>query len=188
MDALVQKRHFTDGRKRFDRNGEMASRGVLLPGLLKALLGNKYFSKAPPKTAGREQYGDKYVRALLAHRETRDAKPEDVVRTATILTALSIVDAFHRFIIPRVSPRARISELIVSGGGAHNPILMAQIESGLNGIRVCAADELGVPGDAKEAFAFAVLCWETLHRRPSNVPGATGAKKAVVLGKVCYAG
>ena len=83
---------------------------------------------------------------------------------------------------------AKIGELIVSGGGAHNPLLMAQLESGLNGVRVREAGELGVPGDAKEAFAFAVLAYETLHKRPANVPGATGAKKAVVLGKVCYAG
>jgi anhydro-N-acetylmuramic acid kinase len=182
IDALV--RHFTRGRKTFDRNAEIAAKGMLLPGLLQTLLRDKYFSSVPPKTAGREQYGEKYVRSLLAHREARRANPEDVVRTATILTALSIVDAFHRFIILR----AKVSELIVAGGGAHNPILMAQIESGLNGIRIRAAEELGVPGDAKEAFAFAVLAYQTLHKRPANVSGATGAKKAVVLGKVCYAG
>ena len=182
IDALV--RHFTGGRKTFDRNAEMAGRGDLLPGLLKSLLRDKYFLRPPPKTAGREQYGEKYVRSLLAHPEARRAKPEDVVRTATILTALSILDALHRFVIPR----AKIAELIVSGGGSHNPLLMAQIESGLRGVRVRASGELGVPEDAKEAFAFAVLAWETLHRRPANVPGATGAKKAAVLGKVCYAG
>jgi anhydro-N-acetylmuramic acid kinase len=76
----------------------------------------------------------------------------------------------------------------VSGGGAHNPLLMTQIEAALPGIRLRTSDEFGVPGDAKEAFAFALLGWETLHRRAANVPGATGAKKAVVLGKVCYAG
>jgi anhydro-N-acetylmuramic acid kinase len=107
-----------------------------------------------------------------------------LIRTATILTALSILDAFHRFI----EPKAKIGELIVSGGGARNPLLMAQIESGLKGVRVREAGELGVPGDAKEAYAFAVLACETLRRRSSNVPGATGARKAVVLGKVCYAG
>ena len=107
-----------------------------------------------------------------------------MIRTATILTALSIVDAFHHFI----GTKAKIGELVVSGGGAHNPLLIAQLESGLEGVRVREAGELGVPGDAKEAFAFAVLAHETLHQRPANVPGATGANKAVVLGKVCYAG
>jgi len=182
IDALV--RHFTHGRKGFDRNAETAAKGKLLPGLLQTLLRDRYFSIFPPKTAGREQYGERYLRALLSHREARRANPEDIVRTATILTALSILDAFHHFI----GPRAKIGELIVSGGGAHNPLLMAQLESGLNGVRVLDAGELGLPGDAKEAFAFAVLACETLRKRPANVPGATGAKKAVVLGKVCYAG
>jgi anhydro-N-acetylmuramic acid kinase len=182
IDALV--RHFTGGRKTFDRNAEFARRGELLPGLLASLLTDKYFLRPPPKTAGREQYGEKYVNSLLGLRDARLAKPEDVVRTATILTALSILDALHRFVIPRTT----ISELIVSGGGSHNPLLMAQLESGLERVRVRASGELGIPEDAKEAFAFAVLAWETIHRRPSNVPGATGAKRAAVLGKVCYAG
>jgi anhydro-N-acetylmuramic acid kinase len=182
MDALV--RRFTRGKKSFDRGGEMARRGKLLPGLLQHLLQDKFLSKAPPKTAGREQYGEVFVRALLARREARGAKPEDLVRTATIFTALSILDAFHRF----VAPRAKVTELIVSGGGARNPLLMAQIESGLRGVRLRESGEFGVAGDAKEAYAFAVLAYQTLRMRPSNVPGATGAKKAVVLGKVCYAG
>ncbi len=182
MDALV--RRFTHGRKSFDRGGEMAQSGTLLPGLLQHLLRDPFLKKAPPKTAGREQYGEEFVRSLLAHRDARGAKPENLVRTATIFTALSILDAFHRF----VRPRAKISELIVSGGGARNPLLMAQIESGLRGVRLRESDEFGVPGDAKEAFAFAVLAYQTLRQRPANVPGATGAKKAVVLGKVCYAG
>jgi len=182
IDALV--RHFTRGRKGFDRNAEMAAKGKLLPGLLRTLLRDKYFSKQPPKTAGREQYGERYLRTLLSNREASRANPEDVIRTATILTALSILDAFHHFI----APNAKIGELVVSGGGAHNPLLIAQLESGLEGVRVREAGELGVPGDAKEAFAFAVLACETLRRRPANVPGATGAKRAVVLGKVCYAG
>ena len=181
IDALV--RHYTRAQQRFDSNAEMAARGNLLPGLLHSLLADEYFSRRPPKTAGREQYGEAYVRKILAQREARRAKPEDVIRTATILTALSIVDAFHRFIAPKTG----VGELIVSGGGARNPLLMAQLESGLRGVKVRDAGELGVPADAKEAFAFAVLACETLRRRPANVPGATGAKKAVVLGKVCYA-
>jgi len=180
IDALV--RHFTGGRKRYDRNAEMAREGNLLPGLLRSLLRDKYFSRLPPKSAGREQYGEAYVGALLSHREARRTRPEDVIRTATILTALSILDAFHHF----VAPRAKIEGLIVSGGGARNPLLMAQLESGLDRVRLRDAGELGVPADAKEAFAFAVLAHETLRKRAANVPGATGAKRAVVLGKVCY--
>jgi anhydro-N-acetylmuramic acid kinase len=182
IDALV--RHFTNGRKSFDRDAESANRGTLLPGLLRQLLRDKYFSESPPKTTGREQYGEKYVEGVLKHHEARSAKPDDLVRTVTILTALSIVDAFYRFI----SPRARIAELIVSGGGTRNPLLMAQIEAGLNGVQLRDPGEFGVSGDAKEAFAFAVLGYHTLHKRPANVPGATGASKPVIIGKVCYAG
>jgi len=181
IDALV--RHFTRGRKMFDRHAGLAARGKLLPGLLAELLHDAYFRKSPPKTAGREQYGEKYVRHILTHAEARRADAADVIRTATLLTALSIVDAMHRF----VPARAGVSELIVSGGGAHNPLLMAQMQAALPEIRLRTSDEFGVPGDAKEAFAFALLGWQTLQRRPSNVPRATGARKAVVLGKVCYA-
>jgi anhydro-N-acetylmuramic acid kinase len=181
IDALV--RHFTRGRKSFDRNGEIAARGKMLPRLLDQLLRDKYFLKPPPKTAGREQYGENYMRAVLAHREARRARPEDVIRTATILTALSIVDAFHRY----VRPRTNVGEIIISGGGTHNPVLIAQLEAGLPGMLLRTSGELGVPEDAKEGFAFALLAWETLHQRPANVPGATGATKAAVLGKVCYA-
>jgi len=182
IDALV--RRFTGGKKTFDRNAEMAAKGNLLPKLLQVMLREKYFPRRPPKTSGREQYGEGYVSLLLSHEEARGAKPEDLIRTATILTALSIVGAFHRFI----APKAKFGELIVSGGGAHNPLLMAQLQSGLSGVRMREAGDLGVSGDAKEAFAFAVLACKTLLKQPANVPGATGAKKAVVLGKVCYAG
>ena len=181
IDALV--RRFTKGRKRFDRNAEIASAGELLPKLAEKMMRDAYFSAPPPKTTGREQYGKAYVDSLLSDSEARRAKPESIVRTATVVTALSVLDAFHRFI----APKAKIGELILSGGGARNPLLMAQLESGLTGVRVRDAGELGVPGDAKEAFAFAVLAHETLHQRPANVPAATGARRAAVLGKVCHA-
>jgi anhydro-N-acetylmuramic acid kinase len=88
-----------------------------------------------------------------------------------------------------VFSRTKVDELIVSGGGAHNPLLMMALGAAFEqDFRIRESSELGLPGDAKEAFAFAVLAHETLHKRPANVPGATGAKKAVVLGKVCYAG
>ncbi len=181
MDALV--RRFSGGRKLFDRDAEMARYGKLLPGLLEFLFSDEFLAKRPPKTAGREQYGSGFVNALLSRPESRHAAPEDLVHTATIFTALAILDAIHRF----VGPRAKIKELIVSGGGARNPLLMAQIAAGLRGIRISTSDEYGVPGDAKEAFAFALLAHETLQGRTANVPGATGAKRTAVLGKVCYA-
>jgi anhydro-N-acetylmuramic acid kinase len=183
IDALV--RHYTHGRKAFDRNAEMAVRGTFLPRLSDELMRDIYYVEPPPKSAGREQYGKAYVQRVLSHRDSRRAKPEDVILTVTGVTAHSIVYAFTLFVFPRT----KVNELIVSGGGAHNPLLMRALGAAFEGdFRIRESAELGVPGDAKEAFAFAVLACETLHKRPANVPGATGAKKAVVLGKVCYAG
>jgi anhydro-N-acetylmuramic acid kinase len=181
IDALV--RRATRGRQKFDRNARMATRGQIIPALLNSLLHDEYFRLPPPKTTGRERYGENYVRRLVARREARGTSHLDLIRTATVQTALSIVDAMNRW----VRPKANIGEMIVSGGGAHNPLLMAQLAAALGGIRVIGSAELGVPGDAKEAFAFALLAWETLHRRPSNVPGATGAQRPAILGKICYA-
>ena len=162
----------------------MARRGTTLPGLHDYLMRDKYFVKPPPKSAGREQYGEAYVRRVLAHQDAQKAKPEDLILTVTGVTALSILRAFSKFVFPRT----KVGELIISGGGAHNPLLMDILAATFeNDIQIREPASLGVPGDAKEAFAFAVLGYETLHRRPSNVPGATGASKAAVLGKVCYA-
>ncbi len=104
------------------------------------------------------------------------------MRTATILTALSIVDAFHRWVCPEQTSRNSSSR----GGGARNPLLCSQIAAALPDIEMIPSDRLGVPGDAKEAFAFALLAYETIHRRPANIPSATGAKRPAILGKICY--
>jgi anhydro-N-acetylmuramic acid kinase len=180
IDALV--RHYTGGRRQFDRDARMARRGKLLPLLLESLLRDSYFRKPPPKSTGREQYGEKYLRALLSHPEARRGRAEDVIHTATILTAVSVSEAFRRFVLPRT----KVAELILSGGGAHNPVLRAQIKAALPAIELRGSAELGIPEDAKEAYAFAVLGRQTLRRGPGNVPGATGARRAAVLGKICY--
>ena len=110
----------------------------------------------------------------------------DVVATATALTARSIVDAVQRFVLPR---QKSYRELIVSGGGTRNPTLMSMLRGELLplGIDLRFSDEFGIPSEAKEAVAFAVLAYETWHRRPSNVPSATGARRAAILGKISYA-
>lgn len=180
VDALV--RHFTHGRSSYDRDAQLAARGRMLPGLLDELLADPYLRVQPPKSAGREQYGEPYLRKCLAWGRKHRAKPEDLVRTATIFTALSIVDAINRFVLPRTS----VAQLIVSGGGARNPLLCAQIAAALPGVELLPSDELGVPGDAKEAFCFALLAYETLRGRPANLPSATGAKRPAILGKICH--
>jgi anhydro-N-acetylmuramic acid kinase len=180
VDALV--RHFTHGRSAFDRDARLAQRGRLLPGLLEKLFADPYLRRSPPKSAGREQYGEPYLQKCLSWGRRHRAKPEDLIRTATLFTALSIVDAMNRFVLPQ----AQIAQLIVTGGGGRNPLLCAQIAAELPGVELISSDEFGVPGDAKEAFAFALFAYETVHRRPANLPSATGASRPAILGKICY--
>ena len=104
------------------------------------------------------------------------------MRTATVFTALSIADAIRRFVLPR----ARVDELIVTGGGARNPLMIAQLAAALPGIEFVPASRFGVPEAAKEAFAFAVLAYEAYHHRTNNLPSATGASRPVILGKIAY--
>jgi anhydro-N-acetylmuramic acid kinase len=142
-----------------------------------------FFRHPPPKTAGREEFGGAYAKEFIRRCGRTDKR--DVIASATVLTARSIADAVRRFVLPK---RGRHQELIVSGGGANNPTLMAMLRNELApvGIALRFSDEFGVPTEAKEAVAFAVLAYETWHRRPSNVPSATGAKRPAVLGKISY--
>jgi len=164
-----------------------AASGRVLESVVVRFLRHRFFRQGPPKTAGREQFGrefvDKFLRACGPRARAR-AKKHDIIATASALTAASIGDAVARFVLPRAS----VAEVIVSGGGAHNPTLMAWLANELraSGLLLRSSDEFGIPSEAKEAVAFAVLAYETWNRRPSNVPSATGAKRAVVLGKVSY--
>jgi anhydro-N-acetylmuramic acid kinase len=142
-----------------------------------------YLKLAPPKSTGREYYGRKYRDKILALGRRHHAKPNDLIRAATVFTALSIVDALNRFVLPKT----KIDELIISGGGSHNPLVIAQLAAALPSIQILPSSQIGVPEDAKEAFAFALLAYETFHQRPSNVPSATGARRPAILGKIAYA-
>jgi anhydro-N-acetylmuramic acid kinase len=181
IDTLV--RHFTHGREKFDRNANFAARGCVVLALVNSLLKDSYFYQSPPKSAGREQFGEAYAERFIEWGKKHRARPEDLIRSATALTSLSVIDAWHRFI----APRAKISQLIVAGGGAHNPLIMAQLTAALAGVDVIPSGALGLPEDSKEAFAFAILAYETFHGRAANLPSATGARRPAILGKVCYA-
>jgi len=181
IDALVS--HHTRGRRRFDANAQLASQGRSLPALLNELLRDPYLKLSPPKSTGREYYGQAYVQKVLALARRHRAKPDDTIRAATIFTALSVVDALNRFVLPKT----KIHQLIVSGGGVHNPLILAQLSAALPGIEVLPSSRLGIPEDAKEAFAFALLAYEAFHQRPANLPSATGARGAAILGKISYA-
>jgi anhydro-N-acetylmuramic acid kinase len=171
----------------FDRNGRIAARGEPIDRILQLLLRNPFLRQKPPKTAGREQFGREFVRDLL--RLCRRADSNDVVATATALTARSIGIAVSRFVLPLVEPPARFREFVVSGGGTKNLTLMRMIHEELAPlkIRVRTTDDFGLPLQAKEAVAFAMLAYQTWRHLPSNVPSATGAKRPAILGKVSYA-
>ncbi len=169
----------------FDRGGKIAASGMVLEPVLGQILRRKFFRAKPPKTAGREEFGRDFVRDFF-HR-CAGFRKEDVVATATALTARSIGGAMRQFATSGSMNSFR--EMIVSGGGVRNATLISMLKETLAplGIRLRFSDEFGLPSEAKEAVAFAVLAYETWNRRPSNVPSATGAKRAAILGKISYA-
>ncbi|HMF90155.1 MAG TPA: anhydro-N-acetylmuramic acid kinase [Candidatus Angelobacter sp.] len=178
IDQLMQSLF----HKPYDRDGRTAQQGVLLKPLLDVLLRNPYFKKLPPKTAGREEFGREYTKGLL-QRRGRAAKA-DLIATATALTVKSISGAIKKFVLPR----GKYRELIVSGGGSDNRTMMLMLAEELSrlGLQLRRSDDLGLPSQAKEAVAFALLAYQTWHHRPGNIPSATGARRPAVLGKISY--
>lgn len=169
-------------RQPYDRDGAFAATGKTLQPLLEGLLKAPYFRLRPPKTAGREEFGREYAREML-RRGSRQSKA-DLLATATALTAQSIARALKQFVLPR----ARYRDYIVSGGGSRNKTLMAMLEHEVSrlGLKLHHSDDFGIPSQAKEAVAFALLAYQTWHRMPGNIPSATGASRPAVLGKVSY--
>ena len=155
----------------YDKGGALARAGRVDHALLDRLLSNPYFALPPPKTAGREQYGKEFLASLPP------LSVEDLLATATELTVRSIARAVNGY--------PRIDEVIVSGGGAHNTFMMERLRAELRAVLKTSAD-FGIDVDGKEAIAFAILAHETWQRRPSNLPSATGARRAAILGKICY--
>jgi anhydro-N-acetylmuramic acid kinase len=178
MDQLVLKLF----SKAYDRNGAIAARGQVLEPVIARMLRGPYFGQKPPKTAGREEYGRQYAQAFFKLCG-RAAQP-DVIATATALTARSISQAITRFVLPR----GQFHDYIVSGGGTQNRTLMRMLSDEMSalGLKVKHTDNFGIPSQAKEAVAFAILAYQTWHRRPGNIPSATGAKRPAVLGKISY--
>jgi anhydro-N-acetylmuramic acid kinase len=200
IDGLV--RHFTDDKKSYDAGGRWAAKGKVIEPLLNALLRLPFFAQQPPKSAGREQFGQHFIKQFflaekwpiddgrlpiekIDNRQSaidhqQSVRPEDLLRTATELTARTIADALDRFVLGKVS----IHRLIISGGGAHNRLLVARLAKLLPTLSVHLSDEFGLDVDAKEAIAFAVLADRTMHGLPGNLPAVTGARRPVVLGKI----
>jgi len=165
-----------------DEDGRAAAAGKVHKGLLELMFAfdREYLERPPPKSTGRERYGAYYIERLLARSREADLEANDVLATVTRYTAETIALGINKFCLP--PPR----ELYVSGGGLHNKTLMSFIRELLPGCTVRAGDELGIPADAKEAVAFALLANETLHGLCNNAPTATGASHPVVMGKISF--
>ncbi|MDH7602304.1 MAG: anhydro-N-acetylmuramic acid kinase [Armatimonadota bacterium] len=174
IDAAVTR--FTNGALAYDRGGEIASSGRVVQGLLEKLKQHPYYKVKPPKTTGREQFGAHYLEEVLSWNECRNCAPEDVVATLTALTAETIAISYQNFL-------GKVDEVILCGGGAANPTLVDMIKAATK-LSIRIFDEFGIPSDAKEAVAFALLGSETIRGIPSNVPKATGAAHRVIMGKI----
>jgi anhydro-N-acetylmuramic acid kinase len=168
----------TGGDQSYDRDGRLAKRGTVDGSLLTKLMLHPFFHRAPPKTTGREQFGAALGANIWALAKGRGLPDKDIVATLTDFTATSIADAYRRH-LPKMP-----DEVVLGGGGARNPALVAMIRQRLAPIPVTTHEVLGISSDAKEAMAFAILAYETVHNRPGNLPSCTGAQAPVVLGKI----
>lgn len=178
IDEVVKR--ITGGMKRFDDRGQMASLGKVNEELLNILMEDDYFKIAPPKTTGREYFGPIYVDKLMDMANNYKISGNDLVATVTALTAKSISESYKQFIIPENG----LDKVLIGGGGSNNNTLINLIKDYLPGIEVLTQEDIGLNSDAKEAVAFALLANETINGNFNNVPGATGASKKVVMGKI----
>lgn len=170
----------TGGRLRCDLDGRMALAGTVHWKLVEKWMAEEpYFAARPPKSTGRELFGVQRCEPYL--REMEGCSREDVLATLTAFTARSIGDSYRRFL------PALPDEVLLCGGGARNPALRRLLAEELPSSRIGVTEDAGLPGDSKEAVAFAVLAYETMHHRPGNLPAATGASMPVVLGSITKA-
>ncbi len=193
VDWLAQKLF----QRKFDRNGNFAAKGLVLSQVLAQALDNPYFKLKPPRTAGREQFGREYAAKFLAACQRGSSRAsqrgrasqwsEDALATATALTAETIARSYKSFV--QRSMKGRAVDYIVSGGGARNRTLMKMLAERLEplGCQLATSEQFGLPAEAKEAAAFALLAWQTWHHLPGNLPRATGAARSAILGQVTYA-
>ena len=187
IDACMERLY----GKAFDRGGAVARRGKVISAVVARVLEDGYFSALPPKSCGREEFGTAFVSQFISMCRKAGAGDADIVATATALTAESVVEGYRKFVWAHLGTAAPLAktEFVVAGGGAKNAALMEMMREGLEplGVKVRLMEELGVPGQAKEGVAFALLAWLTWAGLPGNIPKATGAARGVVLGKVTHA-
>ena len=170
----------TDGVWNYDRDGMLASQGHVNDSLLADWLAESFFQQPPPRTTGRELFGTQRATEYWSQASRRGLGSNDIIATLTALTVASIEHAYRTF-LPSMP-----DEVVISGGGAHNRTLIEMLTERLSPVQVTTSDKYGLDIEAKEAAAFAVLAYETWHKRPGNIPAATGASRAVVLGSITY--
>ncbi len=170
----------TEGKLKYDKDGGLASKGKLNQDLLGRLCSHPYLSIPPPKSTGREDFGIQFSDDLYEELKRDNVDVFDTINTVTAFTAKTISDSYRKYI----QPSYKISEVVMSGGGVYNPILFQYLKDYLGDMRIRKVEEFGIPSDAKEALAFAILANETICGNTGNVPSATGARERVVLGKI----
>ena len=181
IDAAMNA--FTGGKRSYDRAGEWAARGRVSEPLVKQLMRHPFISSHPPKTSGREEFGAPFLDRVLGISRRLRLSKYDIIATLTAFTAASIARAYERFVFPRLNRKVRNQvQVILGGGGAKNPTLRRMLRDRIGQAELLTHKQLGIPNSAKEALAFAILAHETLQGKPSNVPSATGAKRAALLG------
>jgi anhydro-N-acetylmuramic acid kinase len=176
IDGVV--RLITKGKRLYDRGGEIASQGKVDRRLLGEMMRHPFLLRRPPKSTGREEFGRSYSDWFFRRAKKMGLRASDMTATATAFTAGTIASAYRRFL------PAMPDEVVLCGGGAHNGTLIAMLREELDGIKILSTGDFGISVDAKEAVSFAILAWATIKGLANNVPVATGAGRAVVLGKI----
>mgnify|MGYP000114835124 CR=1 FL=1 len=178
IDAVVQ--HLTSGEMMYDEDGVMASRGMVSEELLSWLMEHPFIKRRPPKTTGREDFGEHFAMRVVEKAERMGVHGNDLVATVTAFTARSIAHNYREFL----EPICKVDEVVVGGGGALNRCLMRMLKEELRGVKVSTHEDYGIPAQAKEPLAMAILANEAVSGNFNNVPTATGARKRVVMGKI----
>ena len=177
IDGLMNKLY----KKKYDKDSQLASIGKVNKKLFDFLLKDTIYRKKPPKSTGREQYGNTIQESIL--KSFSKITKQDIIRTITEFTPYTIWYNYDKYIKPNI----KLDELIVSGGGCKNKLMMHLLKKYFKGVRIKEIDTFGITADSKEAFLFAVLANECLNGNSANMPSATGSKKDVILGKICPA-
>lgn len=183
IDATVAR--LSEGKMAFDRDGRWAARGKVSEPLLADCLAHSFLKRRPPKTTGREEFGEMFLERMLAKAQQLRLPAADIIATATDFTAASIADAYRRFILPKLSAKELPGlQIVIGGGGVRNATLLRRLQDRIGFGTVCSHEDFGIDSSAKEPLAFALLAHATMRGMSGNVPSVTGARRPVVLGKI----